>query len=365
MLGEGGENKKMAKVLIVDDREKNIDLLESLCETLNHDTIVARNGREAIEKARLESPDIILMDVMMPEMDGLEATEKLKSDEQTKFIPVIIVTALDSKDDKIRGISVGADDILSKPIDSWELSLRMRNSLRIKEYQDFLKDHNAFLEKKVDEKTEELKNAYEKNRQSYIETIFRLNLAAEYKDEDTGAHLKRIGLFSKELAGTLGMNCEFSNAIYYSSPMHDIGKVGVPDSILLKPGKLTTEEVKIMKEHTTIGAKILENSESPFLKMAEEIALTHHERWNGKGYPNALKGEDIPLSGRIVNIVDQYDALRSKRPYKTALSHETVMKIITEGDGRTSPQDFDPEVLDAFGKSEKKFEEIYESSEDK
>ena len=197
-----------------------------------------------------------------------------------------------------------------------------------------------------------------------VETRYRLSRAAEHKDEDTGVHIRRVSFYTMTLAELMGMNKEFQDCIFYASPMHDIGKVGIPDSVLLKPAKLTAEEWEVMKTHTTIGAKILRGSESPYLKMAEEIAFTHHERWDGHGYPGGMKGEAIPLSGRIMNISHQYDALRSRRTYNPALDHETAARIISQGEGRTMPEHFDPQILDAFRRPSAKFRELFETHMD-
>lgn len=345
------------KILIVDDMERNIKMLALLCQHLGHETISARNGVEAVAAALREQPDAILMDIMMPEMNGFEATEKLKGDPLTQHIPVIMVTALDSRADMLTGIAKGANDFLSKPVDTEELTLRLNNNLRNKEFHDFLKHYNQILEEEVADRTLEL-------RQGYIETIHRLTLAAEFKDEDTGLHINRISHYTKALATELGMDSEFTEAIFYASPMHDIGKVAIPDAILLKNGPLDKEEWAIMKTHPSVGARILEGSRSPYLVMATEIALGHHERWDGHGYPNGLRGDRIPLAARIMNIADQYDALRSRRPYKPPFDHAKTLAIITEGDGRTLPEHFDPEVLAAFRKCADIFNAIFENHQD-
>ncbi|MFQ5560620.1 MAG: two-component system response regulator [Nitrospinota bacterium] len=355
-------------ILIVDDETVIRNLIRVLCGKHNFNVIEAANGREAIEQSKKYLPDIILMDLVMPVMDGFTALERLKEDDQTKFIPVIIITALDTSNDKIKCIANGANDFLPKPFNSEELFLRVRNNLKLKEYQDFLKNHNIILEEQIQERTaelrsafEELESAHDKIKHGYLDTIYRLTLASEYKDEDTGSHVRRISYYTKELAESMGLGAAITEAVFFSSTMHDIGKVGIPDSILLKPGKLTADEWAVMKTHTTLGAKILSGSESLYLKLAEEIALTHHERWDGGGYPNALAGDQIPVSGRIMNIVDQYDALRSKRPYKKAFDHPTVFDIITKGDGRTMPEHFSPAVLAAFKKINGKFNDIFEA----
>jgi putative two-component system response regulator len=197
-------------------------------------------------------------------------------------------------------------------------------------------------------------------QESYVDTIHRLVRASESKDQHTGAHINRISHYAREIAESCNLGSEFAESIFYASPMHDIGKVAIPDAIQQKPGPLDATEWQAMKTHTTIGAKILEGSTSPYLQMAVDIAKHHHERWDGKGYPNGLKGEEIPLTARIMNICDQYDALRSERPYKPAFDHEKSCDIILVGSDRTSPEHFDPEVLGVFRKGHGRFAEIYE-----
>ena len=355
------------KILVVDDEEPNVKLLGSLLRVEGYEIETASNGREAVEKVKAVSPDLVLMDIMMPEMDGYEACSLIKNDAESAHIPVVIVTALSDRESKLRGLEVSANEFLTKPIDRSELILRVKNLLRIKEYEDFVIRHNQVLEEEVMKRTyelqvamEQIETAHQAIKQSYIETIYRLTLAAEFKDEDTATHIKRISYYCKILAERIGQSGEFSETIFYASPMHDIGKIGIPDHILLKPGKLTTEEFDIIKSHTTIGARILSKSSSEFLAAAEVVALTHHERWDGTGYPQGLKGEDIPLMGRIMNIVDQYDSFRSKRPYKAPFGHEQAFDIITKGDGRTKPEHFDPEILNAFIDVADEFKRVYE-----
>ena len=352
-------------ILIVDDNEGVRSFLGALCQETGYATIFASDGKEGLEVALSAKPDLILIDAMMPVMDGFDAIRRMRSREAIEHIPIIMLTGeLKSKENMLEGIEVGANDFLTKPVENRELLLRIQNNLKIKEYHDLLKSYNSDLEQRVEEKTQDLQRANTNLKKSFRDTIHKLTLVAEYRDEGTGEHIVRIGIFAKDLAESLGCDPSFVENIYYAAPMHDIGKIGVPDSILLKTAKHTDEEWEVMKTHTTIGKTMLEGSDSPYLDMASRITVSHHERWDGFGYPAGLRGEQIPFEGRIVNIVDQYDALRTERPYKPAFNHEKVMGILLQGDGRTSPSHFDPSLLSKFKETEARFAEIYRSHSD-
>lgn len=337
-------------VLVVDDDQNNREILRMLITGLGHRPDAACSGEEALEKLKM-GPDLVLMDVMMPGMDGFETTRKIREDPDFGDVPIIMVTALTSREDRLRAVEAGANDFVTKPVDRVELRIRSASLLKMKEAQDTIKRHRCELEATVERRTAALKQALEdmaearrRTQQAHLDTIFRLALASEFKDGDTGAHIQRIGDVAALLAESLGMDSRDVKILRYACPMHDVGKIGVPESILGKPGKLSVEEWDIMKQHTVVGARLLEGSPSEFLQVGEVIARSHHEKWDGTGYPEGLAADNIPIWGRICAIADVFDALTSDRPYREAIPSHEALDTIKAGRG----SHFDPQLVDLF-----------------
>ena len=343
------------KILICDDEIELASIIKSILEKEGHDIEMAHNGEDAIYQIYEKDYDLILLDVQMPGLTGFEVCEVVKNNEKTKDIPVIFLTGLRDFDSCLQGLRLGANDFITKPVATPELILRVRNMLKIREYSKFLKKYNVTLKDEIDKKTFEIRKmnghlimANDKIKDAYIDTVYRLSMVAEFKDSDTAEHLLRISSLSSFVASKLGMSQDEIERIYFAAPMHDIGKIGISNEILLKKSRLSEKEFEIIQNHTQIGGNLLGGSKSEILKHATSIARSHHEKFDGTGYPGHLKGTDIPLEGRIVMLVDVYDALRSVRPYKSSKNHEEVLHIFSHGDNRIIPENFDPELLEIF-----------------
>ena len=353
-----------ANILIVDDSETNRNILDDMILALGHIPILAENGAMALSIIEKQPPDLVLLDVLMSNMDGYEVLERLKSNSDYLHIPVIMISALDDIDSILRCIEKGAEDYLPKPFNPSLLKARIGNSLAKKSLHDreerlriAVEDYNITLEDELQKRIKEIAS-------TQLSLIFAMAKLAESRDPETGEHLERIAEFSKVLSEKLRLLPKYADEIddtfiantHSASPLHDIGKVGIPDSVLKKPGKLTESEWNIMKTHSHLGAKTLSEVQKKhpgnrFILLGIDIAQSHHEKWNGSGYPHGLSGENIPLSARILALGDVYDALTSKRCYKEALPHEKSKEIILNGKGKH----FDPVVVDAFIAAEDEF----------
>jgi putative two-component system response regulator len=327
-----------SKILIIDDQPSNVMLLEGILQEDDYTSYRSiTDSRQSLPVFLEYRPDLILLDLQMPYMDGFEVMKQLRGYTMPDaFIPILVLTANITSEAKRRALTEGASDFLTKPFDATEVLLRIRNLLQTRWLHLQLQDQNRLLEQKVRERTLDLE-------QTQIEILERLALAAEYRDDDTGQHTNRVGRISAQVAEALGWPEPEVELIRQAAPLHDVGKIAIPDSILLKPGKLTPEEFEHMKTHTTSGAKMLSGGRFPLLQMAEEIALTHHERWDGTGYMR-LQGETIPMASRIVAVADVFDALTHNRPYKKAWTEHEALEEIQKQNGRQ----FDPRVVDAF-----------------
>lgn len=340
---------ELPKVLVVDDTEFNIDVLIGALEDL-YDLRVAMRGREAIALVKKELPDLILLDISMPEMDGFEVCQHIKALPGAENIPVIFLSANVHLESKMKAFELGGVDYIVKPFDIKEIKIRIKTQLELKFSRELLSNENSNLDKMVRMKTDEVVQM----RSAIIQTLASL---AETRDDDTGHHIIRTQFYVKAMLDYMSLHGiytdlltpEFIENTVLATPLHDIGKIGVPDAILLKPGRLTPEEFETMKLHTVMGQKSMAVAEeatanSLFFKIAKEITYSHHEKWDGSGYPEGLSGSSIPLAARLVAVADVYDALISKRVYKEAMSHSEASKIIIKGDGLH----FDPTLVEVF-----------------
>lgn len=358
-MGATGAND-IPTILVVDDAPDNRIILSEMLKPL-YRVIEATDGASALRMAAAEQPDIILLDVVMPGISGFEVCRQLKSHGQTRGIPVIFLTSLNAPEDETRGLVLGGVDYITKPVNPPVVLARVANHLRLRAAAEFLRDQNAFLEQEVSRRTREVTAIQEA-------TVVALTSLAETRDNETGNHIRRTQHYVRALAEKLKDHPRFAASldeatrqlIFQSAPLHDIGKIGIPDRILLKQGRLTPEEFEIMKTHTTLGRDALQRAEErlttpvSFLHVAKEMAYSHQERWDGSGYPEGMKGDAIPVSARLMAVADVYDALISRRVYKQGMTHEAAAAAIAAKRGI----DFDPDVVDAFLAIEDSFREI-------
>jgi putative two-component system response regulator len=342
--------KSTAHILVVDDTEQNLVVMTSLLQSLGHHVTTARDGLEGLAALSPEI-DLMLLDVMMPGLDGYAVTRRLRADPSYRDLPVIMVTVLNSQQDRLLAIEAGASDFIGKPVDPIELRLRIDSQLRLKEARDVLTRSHHELEGMVAQRTVELRQALaemaearQNTYDAHVDSIRRLVLAAELKDAGTAHHIRRLSRYSGILADALRLGAAEAEILSHAVTMHDVGKIGIPDAILTKRGRLTAEERCIMETHTVIGARMLEGSPSELIEAGRIVAVTHHERWDGTGYPRRLAGEAIPLWGRICAAIDVFDALTTHRSYRQPMPVREALATLAAERGRQ----FDPVLIDHF-----------------
>jgi putative two-component system response regulator len=337
------KNEEKKKILIVDDVSINIDIL-SYCLGEEYNISASQDSQIALNSIDFEKPSIIILDLYMPEVDGFEFCRRVKSSQDYRDIPIIFITSDTEPATLSKAFAIGAVDYITKPISPLEVRARIKTHLKLKAAEDALREQNHHLEIKVEQRTRKIQEKQNEINEVQREAILRLCLAAELRDKGTGMHIRRIQEYSALLGRKCCLSEEHVELIHLASAMHDLGKIGIPDSVLLKPGKLNAEEWAIMRSHTIIGAKSLANSRFRLIQLAESIAHFHHERWDGTGYPEGLKDTEIPIEARIVSIVDGFDAMLSQRPYKKAMPLDEVLDIIRSERGRA----YDPAIVDTF-----------------
>jgi putative two-component system response regulator len=338
------------RILIVDDDQVTRAITQALVAAQGHEVELGADGIEGLAKVRL-GIDLVLLDVVMPGMDGFEVCRRLRRDPATRDVPVIMLTSMASLDDRLNAVEAGANDFIAKPVDETEFRIRSASLLKLKDTQDALKSYQAHLEELVKQRTASLRAALEQMAEAqrvaylaHLDTVERLAIVAEYKDRVTARHIERMSHYCAVIARGLKLPPGEVELIQHASRMHDLGKIAVPDVILGKPSSLDAPEWLVMRQHATIGGSILANSSSELLQAGRVIALSHHERWDGKGYPLGLAGEDIPLWGRICAVADTYDAVTSERSYKPAYSQDIALRILREESGKQ----FDPRIVEVF-----------------